>query len=202
MKRKVLIFFSLIMFCGAVFAVDPPPLAMLKNTSSQMIHELDKNLSQIKRNDRLVYNLVNRILVPHFALAAMSQGVVGRENWQQATPALQQQFIAEFTRYVIRTYSSALQSYDGETIRFYPIRGYNPSVSRVQVNSDILQKDGPSINLQYRLLNNGGNWLIYDFSVDGISIVQNYRSQFAGVLRQGGLTKLVQQLQQRNAGFR
>ena len=53
--------------------------------------------------------------------------------------------------------------------------------------------------MQYRLLQQQGQWLIYDFSVDGVSIVKNYNSQFAGTLRQGGMAKLVQQLKARNA---
>ena len=85
---------------------------------------------------------------------------------------------------MIRTYSSALQAYDGETIKFLPIRG---SIgSRVQINSELLLKSGPSVHIQYRLLQKNGKWLIYDFSVDGISIVKNYNSQFASTLRQGG----------------
>ena len=97
---------------------------------------------------------------------------------------------------MIRTYSSALQAYDGETIKFLPIRG---SIgSRVQINSELLLKSGPSVHIQYRLLQKNGKWLIYDFSVDGISIVKNYNSQFASTLRQGGVVTLVQQLQKNN----
>jgi len=127
----------------------------------------------------------------------MSRAVVGRDYWQKATSSTQEQFVKEFTRYVIRTYSSALQSYDGEKIKFYPIRG---GISdRVQIDSDLLLKSGPPIQMQYRLIQQGGQWLIYDFSVDGVSIIKNYNSQFAGTLRQGGLEVLVQKLHANNA---
>ena len=178
------------------FAADPAPLAMLKSTSGQMLHELDKHLGNLKHNDKLVYNLVNRVLVPHFDLQSMSRAVVGRDKWQSASSNTQQQFIKEFTCYVIRTYSSALQSYDGETIKFFPIRG--EITDRVQINSDLLLKNGPPVQMQYRLAQQGGKWVIYDFSVDGISIVKNYNSQFAGTLRTGGLYVLVQKLHKNN----
>jgi len=194
---KILVVAFGILFCASSFAADPAPLAMLKSTSSQMLHELDRHIGNLKHNDKLVYDLVNRVLVPHFELVSMSRAVVGRDYWQKATSSTQEQFIKEFTSYVIRTYSSALQSYDGETIKFYPIRG---GISdRVQIDSDLLLKNGPPIQMQYRLIQQGGRWLIYDFSVDGVSIIKNYNSQFAGTLRQGGLEVLVQKLHANNA---
>lgn len=179
------------------FAADPAPLALLKDISGRMLVELNKNISTIKHNDRLVYNLVDRICVPHFDLLNMSRAVVGRNYWQQASESMQQQFIKEFTRYVIRTYASAMQSYDGETVKFYPIRGAvtNP----VQINSDLLLKNGPSIQMQYRMSLQSGKWVIYDFSVDGVSIIKNYNSQFAGDLRQSGLNGLVVKLRKNNS---
>lgn len=203
MKFRQIALFILLVFAGVTaMAADPAPLAMLKSTSQQMVSELNKHIGNLKGNDRLVDGLVRRILLPHFDLATLSRAVVGREYWQGASSATQQQFISEFTRYVIKTYSNALQSYDGETIKFYPMRGNVSNASRVQVDSEILRKDGPSIHVQYRLLNESSGWYIYDFSVDGVSIVQNYHSQFAGLLRQGGLTKVVTELRSRNIGGR
>jgi len=190
-----------LLLCSLAFAADPAPIVMLKNVSNKMIVELDKNIGNLKSNDRLVYNLVQRVLVPHFDLDNMSRNVVSKERWEGADAATKRQFINEFTKYVIRTYSSAIQSYDGETIKFYPLRGEIAGQNKVQVNSDLMHKDGPPIQLQYRLISKGNDWFVYDFSVDGISIVQNYRSQFAEVLRKEGLVQLVQQLKNHNKGI-
>jgi len=152
---------------------------------------LRKNLGGLKNNKKLVYSLVNRILVPHFDLVNMAQAVVG-PYWANSSRDSQQQFTDKFKKYVINTYSSAFQSYSGETVKFYPIRG--AFAEKVEVKSELLLKNGPPIQLQYRLLNKNGGWLIYDFSVDGVSIVKNYNSQFAGVLRQKGLSGLILEL--------
>ena len=195
---KILVVSLFLLISTSSFAAtDPAPLVMLKSMTGQMLSALDKYIGRLKNNDKLVDSLVNKIIVPHFDLVSMARAVVGRNYWQQASSAVQQQFIKEFTRYITRTYSSALQSYDGEKMKFYPIRG--AIGDRVRVSSDLLLKNGPPIQLQYGLLQQGGQWLIYDFSVDGVSIVKNYNSQFAGILRQRGLTGLVSQLQKRNA---
>lgn len=184
----------------AATTIDPPPLTMLKNTSDQLIVELNKHLGELKNNDPLVRNLVKRIVVPHIDTTGMSQAVIGRLYWQPATPQLQQQFIAQFSTYVIRTYAAAFASYDGETITFNPIRGYTTDQTRVQISSIIHRKDGPAIQVQYRVVNKNNAWLIYDFSVDGVSLVENYRAQFAEPLQQGGLSLLVKKLVEKNVG--
>jgi len=179
------------------FAADPAPLALLKDVSGRMLVELNKNIKIIKSNDKLVYDLVDRICAPYFDLPNMTRAVVGRDYWQQASSSTQQQFTKEFTRYIIRTYASAMQSYDGEAVKFYPIRG--AVGDRVQINSDLLLKSGPPIQMQYRMSLQSGKWVIYDFSVDGVSIIKNYNSQFAGDLRKSGLTGLVNKLRENNS---
>ena len=195
-----LFFLTMSLFIGNALAQtqDPAPVVMLKNTSNQMVGELNKHLGNLKNNRPLVSSIVKRTVVPHFDLTTMGQLVVGRNYWQDASATTQKQFISAFTDYAINTYSSAISSYDGETIKFYPVRGDIADKSRVQVDTDIQHKDGPPVHVQYSVLKKGSGWFIYDFSVDGVSLVQNYRSQFAGTLREGGLEKLVAQLQQHN----
>lgn len=190
--------FSLLWIGVNVFAApsDSAPVAMLKNTTNQMVKALDRHIGKLKNNDKLVDSLVNKILVPHFDLTSMSRSVVG-PYWNKSSVDMQNQFKEEFKKYIIRTYSAAMQSYDGEVMRFDPVRGNIGN--KVRVGSELMLKNGSPIHLQYSVVNKSGKWLIYDFSVDGISIVKNYNSQFAGILRQGGLDGLVKKLKQRNS---
>jgi phospholipid transport system substrate-binding protein len=198
--KKVVVVFLLVVSVGA-FAVDPPPVAMLKNTSDQILSELDKKRQggNLKHEEVWVRGVVRRLLVPHVDMQGMSQAVVGR-YWQNGSLQSQRQFMEQFSNYVIKTYAAAFASYDGETMTFYPIRGYDPNQQRVQVNSQLNRKEGPAINVQYRVVNKGGNWLIYDFSVDNVSLVQNYRDQFSADLQRGGLDLLVKKLLEKNRG--
>lgn len=198
--KKVIAFLFLLFISATVFAADPPPLVMLKNASDQIITELNKNLGRLRNNGPLVRDIVKHILVPHVDAVGMAQSVVGRIHWQQATPQVQQRFVGQFSSYVIRTYATAFASYSGETVTFHPIRGYTPDQTRIQGNSSINRKGGPPIQVQYRVTKKGNAWLIYDFSVDGVSLVQNYRAQFADTLQQGGLALLVKKLTEKNIG--
>lgn len=191
-KLKSILLSFLLLFGTWAYAASSP-VDMLQSVSNQMLSSLAKTTD---RNDRALYSLVKRILLPHVDLNGMSELVVGK-YWAAASPAQRSQFQQEFTQFITRTYSNALSSYDNQKVRFFPIRG-GVSGSRVQVNSAIDQNNGQSVSVSYRLTLMGGEWKVYDFSVEGVSIVENYRSQFADVLRTNGLSGLIQQLQQQN----
>lgn len=180
----------------SVYAADPAPLVMVKQTSNQVLNALKQNKSRLN-NKQVIFNIVNGLAVPHFDLEGISRSVVGRNYWDQASPQAQQQFIKAFTRYVINMYSSALSSYTDETLSFPPMRDYDPSQNRAQVYSTVERRSGPEIALNYRVIKIGSSWKIYDFTAEGISMVQSYRSQFADTLNRGGLPELTKQLQAR-----
>lgn len=194
---KTLIALVACLFTAIAFA-EPQPMVIMKQVATEMTGELNKNIAQLKTNDAIVYKIVDQTLLPHFDLNGMARSVVGRDAWQKATPIQHQQFIKEFTHYVVKTYAAALSSYDGEVIKFYPLREDVGAKTRVQINSDLIHKSGPPIQIQYRLIKTGNTWLIYDFSIDGISLARNHQEQFAPTIRQGGLPKLIAQLQQSN----
>ncbi len=175
------------------------PVDILQNTSNQLISALQRNQATLKTKPQVVYGIVNQILLPHVDVMSMSSKALGREAWLRATPAQRQAFSQQFVTLLIRTYSSALAQYTNERVNFLPLRGDYNSQSRVQVNSVIVRESGPSINLSYRMMRVGGQWMLYDFSVDGVSIIESFRSQFVEVLQQRGIDGLINELAQHNA---
>ncbi len=196
---------SLVFFLGSAFCATASAASnlavMLQQVSIQLLTALKVQRASIKKNPRAVHAIVQRILVPHFALNRMSGSVIGPQ-WRKATEAQKKAFKGQFIRYVTRTYSSALSSYRNEKVLFYPVRGGVGSRSTVQVRSKIVRPDGPPIAVSYRLIRVGGTWKVSDFSVEGISMVSSYRSQFSGILSQKGLSGLIRQLQAHNRGLR
>lgn len=198
--KKCYWFFALIslIFATSVYA-DSSPLPMLQSTSNQLIAALKQNQASLKGNPQVVYNIVNTILLPHVDTVGMARSVVGRQAWASATPAQQSQFVNQFTTLLVKTYSTALATYKSETVQFQPIRG-GVNGNRAQVDSTIIRQAGaPSISVSYRLVLLGSQWKVYDFSVEGVSMLESYRSQFSSLLSQGGIVGLIQKLQQHNA---
>lgn len=196
--KKIIIAFICLLVCITTWALSSP-IELLQNTSNQLIVALQRNQATLKTKPQIVYGIVNQILLPHVDLMSMSSRALGRVAWSQASPAQRQAFSQQFTTLLIKTYSSALAQYTDERVNFLPMRNDYNTQSRVQVNSVIVRDSGPSINVSYRLIPEGGQWMLYDFSVDGISMVESFRSQFAEELQQKGIDGLINKLAQHNA---
>ena len=198
-KIKYLSIAVLLSFCATVFAAtNQPPVVMLKKTADQMLVALKSTAGSTSA----VKKVVRRLLLPKVDVTSMSRATVGRQYWSKASNAQRNEFKKQFTEMIITTYATPLANYKDETIQFYPIRNYSESAKRVQVYSKILRANGPAIPVSYRLVKRGNTWRVYDFSVEGVSMIQSYRSQFADTLRQSGFDGLLKQLRQHNRGKR
>lgn len=173
------------------------PLPMLENTASQIIASLDKNKQQLKNNPGIVYQAVEKYFLPQVDVEGMSRSVLGRLAWNKATPSERKQFSQAFTRLVIRTYATPLAQYTDEKVKFLPMRSANNS-RFVRVNSLIVRSSGQNIPLSYSLVAKNGAWKIYDMSVEGVSLLQSFRSQFAQALQNTNMQLLIQQMQEQS----
>lgn len=196
MKKVILALFGLLI-CTLAWAISSP-VDLLQNTSNQLISALQRNQATLRTKPQVVYGIVNQILLPHVDVMSMSSKALGRDAWLRATPMQRHAFAQQFVTLLIRTYSSALAQYTNERVNFLPIRGDYNNQSHVQVNSIIVRESGPSINLNYRMTRVGGQWMLYDFSVDGVSIIESFRSQFVEELQHNGIDGLINKLAQHN----
>jgi phospholipid transport system substrate-binding protein len=185
-------------FLGVLLAASDP-VAQLSQTADQMITALKSNKAAIKGNPSMVEGLARNILLPQVNVELMAKLALGRDGWNKATDQQRAEFTNAFTTLMIRTYASAFSAYTNETVKFFPLRPGDMNDGRVQVKSEILQDGGPPIPVNYRLLQQGDAWKVYDITVDGVSLIQSFRSQFANQLSQGGMDQLLAALNQHNA---
>lgn len=174
------------------------PVPMLEGTANQIISTLKQNKGNLKNNPQIIYQAVQRHLLPNVDVAGMSRSVLGREAWTKASASERQQFSTAFTQLVIRTYASPLAEYTDESIKFLPIRGAADG-RFMRVNSVIVRSNGQNIPLSYSLVSQAGQWKIYDLSVEGVSLLQSFRSQFAQALRNSSMQDLLKQMRQQQS---
>jgi len=190
---------ALLLVSVSTFAVQSP-VTQMQGVANKMIGQLEKNKSNL--NSRTIDQIVNRVLVPVVDMNRMAGLTVGARYWRSASSAQRAAFITQFKKMVIATYAAALSSYDGDRVRFYPLRGDYQNKRVVRVNSVIVRLNGQKIPVSYNLVRSGNAWRVYDFSVENVSIVNSYRSQFAGALSQSGLSGLTQKIKRHNAQVR
>ncbi len=143
--------------------------------------------ARIRQIEEIAYEL--------FDFTTMSKLVLAR-NWRKMDDAKRSEFVREFKLHLSRTYGTRLDRYDQERVDVYG--------AQVEVRDDVSVKtrivggqfDGAEI--AYRLRLRKQSWKIIDVVIEGVSLVSNYRSQFAEVLNSGSIDELIAKLKDKN----
>jgi len=188
---------SLLVMLGAVQAQETGPEALVKETTEQVLAALEENAQLIEEDPQKLQSIVSDIVLPHFDFALMSRLVLAR-YWREASPEQQQQFVGEFRQLLIRTYGTSLSHYSGQKVEFLPSQP-DPNPKRASVRTLIRQTDGPPVPVTYQLRQTGDSWKVFDVVIEGVSLVQNYRSSFAAEIQQSGLDALIARIHARNS---
>ena len=128
-----------------------------------------------------------------FDWAEMSRRALGR-HWSARTPAEQQEFVGLFRDLLERAYVSKIERYSGEPIAFV---GEAVDGDLATVRTRITTKQGQDVPIDYRLTRQGDRWLVYDLLIENVSLINNYRTQFDGIIRTSSYEELVRRLKAR-----
>jgi phospholipid transport system substrate-binding protein len=186
----------LMLVSGALWAAAKPPQQVVQDTSERMLSALRQNYAALKQDSSQIYGLVDRIVLPNFDFELMSRWVLGRA-WQQASPDQRRRFTDEFRTLLVRTYAKALLEYANEEVRVLPQPGAADG-SETTVKTEVRLKASQPIQINYSMHLGNDAWKVYDVTVDGVSLVTNYRGTFATQIRDSGLDAVIADLQQRN----
>jgi phospholipid transport system substrate-binding protein len=201
-KRFILTMIMLLSLGGASLAqTQRSPVDMIQSLANQLTNALARNKAILSssRADAFINKQVEKIIVPNVNITYMAQSVVGRYYWNQATGAQRKAFIQQFKRLVIANYSAALASYNDDKVEVDPLRSNAwQAQGVVTVRSIIIRKNGQRISINYDMSNSTGRWLINDFTIENVAMTDNYRSQFANTLAQGGMGALLNSLTAHN----
>ena len=202
--RRKYLQWLLSMFLGMALA--KPVLAEMGpvETLAKMTATLEDIVNQdpdIIKNPHRLRVIAHEVVLPNVDIRTLSRWVLGK-NWRTATPEQRDAFVLEFQELLLSTYLRQVKTYQGEVARFLPLRGEQKAGQAV-VNAEIEQPNGPIVHAIFRMRKAEQGWLIYDVSVEGISLVATHRSSFSREVRDGGLDKLIARLHgmnERNAG--
>ena len=172
------------------------PDTLVKTTATEVLEILKKDKDIQNGDYKKLVALTEEKIVPHFNFERMSQLVLGR-NWPKSSKEQQGQFVAEFRNLLVRTYSSALAKYRNQTMDYKPLRA-QPGDIRVVVKTLILQAGGQPVKVDYNLEKYGEEWKVIDVTIEDVSIVTSYRSQFDDTIKKDGIDTLIQKLVDKN----
>ena len=179
---------------------DTPPSAksLVQKTTLQVTSRIRTDRALIDKNPQHLQSLITELMLPHIDFQRMSKWVLGK-HWRRANEEQREQFVNEFRQLILRTYSTALLEFSDQEVNILPVRA-DADAHNVTVRTEIRRLQGPTIPIAYDLyLNQDQQWKVYDVSIDGISLITNYRSSFSTQIRRGGgINALLTQLHTRN----
>ena len=151
------------------------------------------------RTSNVLNSSISRFFCSGVALAQFcpTASAVGR-NWEKANADQRSRLMEEFKTLLVRTYSSALASYSNQKFDFRPLRA-KPTDTDVTVNVRILQSGSQPVTIDYDMEKRPTGWKVWDVRVGGISLVANYRTEFANTVRNSGVDGLIRDLQKKNS---
>jgi phospholipid transport system substrate-binding protein len=116
------------------------------------------------------------------------------QHWRSLSPAQRQEFVGVFSDLLERAYMSKIELYSGEKIQ-YP--GERVEGDFATVPTRIVTKKGTEVPIDYRMLRRGDRWRVYDVSIEGVSLIANYRTQFDSILRTSSYDELLRRMRRR-----
>jgi phospholipid transport system substrate-binding protein len=133
---------------------------------------------------------VRRIAEENFDLGEMARRTLG-PHWRGRTEAERAEFVTLFGDLLDRAYFTRIAAYDGETIT---VLGDSIDGDLATVRTKIVTKQDTEIPVDYRMRRRGERWMVYDVLIEGVSLVANYRAQFAKIIQTSSYAALVDKL--------
>lgn len=187
---------ALLLLVSMSASASTDPLDLVRETSDQCLSEILSRKTELTESPGRIYALVEDIVLPRFDFDRMSRLVLGK-FWRQASDRERQEFIREFRQLLVRTYGTALLQFSGQEIKYLPMR-MAPDATETTVNTEVKNPGAPSIPIDYSLYLVGDEWKVYDVTIDGVSLVSNYRTSFNAEVRRYTLAGLIEKLVERN----
>lgn len=182
----MLIAVSLFFSAGEVFA-ESKITADIRGTIDQVMEIIaDPNL---KSNPVLKREKLRQVIGLRFNFKQMVMRSLAK-NYKDRSDAERKEFTSLFKKLLENSYASKIENYKDEKINYVDekIKG-----KYAMVRTQIVRKDGV-VDVDYKMLKDGDQWLVYDFVIEGVSLIRNYKSQFSKIISTESYAALVSKL--------
>lgn len=152
------------------------PDALVKVIAQDVLSVVNQNNAALAGNQEAILRLVDAKVLPHFDFVRMTRLAVGK-NWSKATPKQKNTLVAEFRNLLVNTYTNAFMLYRNQTVEVMPAE-ISAGVNEVTVKTLILEPGAKRITVDYEMEKTPDGWKVFDLTVEGVSLVVNYRSTF------------------------
>ena len=181
----------------AVAVPGPAPQELIQKVSQDLLRELDAHRAMYTKDQQKLRGLVDKHLLPNFDVDYSARLVLGK-NWRTATADQRQRFIDAFYQSLMRNYGDAILEFKADRLKILPFRGDLASGSAT-VRTEITRDNGTPVPVNYSLRATAEGWKAWDVTIEGISYVKNYRTDFGAQAEKEGLEAVIKRLETQNS---
>ena len=195
-------FFASLFVCALVaapaFAQQLSPQQLVQKITDDVLAAV-KSDKQLAAGDRQkAVKVAEEKVLPYVDFEYSTRLAVGRA-WRQASPEQRQRLVSEFRNMLVRTYSNSVSAYQGQTLKVLPQRGKGDNTEdEATVRTQFVRAGGQPLPIDFSMHKVGSDWKVYDITVEGVSLVLTYRSEFDAIVKQQGIDGLIQALANKN----
>lgn len=152
----------------------------------------DESIQKEKKGEKIV-----EIIDSVFDYNTMSKIALGKKTWTSISKEQRNEFVKVFERKLKNSYIGKLELYTNQQVKIIDLLAYKGS--RLQLISELIGTDD-TYTINYNFYENRSNkeWLIYDVDLVGVSIIQTYRKQFSGMLKEKTFDEMLIALKESN----
>lgn len=195
--KSLVLALSLVFFGGLANAHTdaPTPEKLIESTSNKVLEIINTDADKIRNEPGYVNQVIDEHILPLIDLQSMGKLILGK-HWKSASEGQQTQFISEFKAMLIRTYAKSIADYGDAKIAVLPNNRKHGKFYIVNTELDL--GSGAPLNVAYTFRQKDEAWKVIDLSVDGLSLVKNFRSSFNQEISETSLDSLINRLANTN----
>ena len=156
------------------------PMEAIKQTTDKILSIVTDPALKAPSKTAEMEKLIRQAVDERFDWEEMARRSLAT-HWVKRTTKEREEFVPLFADLLERTYLKKVEDYSGEKV-LYERETQDGDYATVRVK--IVTKKNKDIPVEYRLKKEGNNWFIYDVSIEGVSLVNNYRTQFNSIITQ------------------
>jgi len=194
---KLLAFFAALLFAGSAAAQQQlGPDQLVQKITDEVLAAIKSDKQLAAGDKQKAVKLAEEKVLPYVDFEQATRLAVGRA-WREATPEQKKRLVSEFRNMLVRTYSNAIEGYQGQTLKVLPSRG-KQDPEDTTVRTQFIRAGGQPLPIEFHMRQTDKTWKVYDIVVEGVSLVMTYRSEFDAVVKQEGIDGLIKRLAQKN----
>ena len=169
----------------------------VQQVTSTIVDELTSRREELRDDPQALYELVDRHILPYFDFERMSWRVLGKKRWTNAAPEQRERFVSEFRSLLVRRYAMVLNEYRGQPLTYLdPVA--RKKEDEIVIPAQVDLSGGQTVRFAYAMQRSGMEWKVFDVSIDGVSLVTLYRSEFRSEIARHGVDGLIDRLEAKN----